>query len=73
MRKEIIGVFAALAFIGLAIWLLVLSPEPSVSVVGAPSLGQAIWGFRPLDVLLQVLLVLAGTFSILTLVRERKR
>ena len=73
MRKEIIGALTALAFIGLAIWLVVLSPQPDVKVAGAPSLGQAIWGVRPLDILLQVLLVLAGTFGILTLVRERKK
>jgi len=69
--REIIGIIAAVAFIVVAVFLFVLLPEPSVSVSGPDSLSQALWEFRSLDVFLQLLIILAGTFGILTLVKER--
>jgi multisubunit Na+/H+ antiporter MnhB subunit len=69
--REIIGVIAAVVFIVFAVFLFVFLPQPSISVTGPDSLSQALWEFRSLDVFLQLLIILAGTFSILTLVKER--
>jgi uncharacterized membrane protein len=69
--REVIGVIAAVVFIVFAIFLFVFLPEPSISVTVADSLSQALWEFRSLDVFLQLLIILAGTFGILTLVKER--
>ncbi len=70
--KDIVGIIAALAFIGFSISLLVPPPQPEISLTVAKSLSQALWEFRSLDVFLQVLIILAGTFCILTLVKERR-
>ena len=69
--KDIIGIIAALAFIVFSIVLFMPPPEPEISLTMAKSLSQALWEFRSLDVFLQLLIILAGTFSILTLVKER--
>jgi multisubunit Na+/H+ antiporter MnhB subunit len=69
--REIIGVIAAVVFIVFAVFLFVFLPQPSINVTGPDSLSQALWEFRSLDVFLQLLIILAGTFSILTLVKER--
>jgi hypothetical protein len=69
--RKVIGIIAAVAFVVFAIFLFVSLPQPSVSVAVADSLSQALWEFRSLDVFLQLLIILAGTFSILTLVKER--
>lgn len=69
--REIIGVIAAVVFIVFAVFLFVFLPQPSISITGPDSLSQALWEFRSLDVFLQLLIILAGTFSILTLVKER--
>ena len=70
--RDIIGIIAALAFIVLAVFLLIPPPQPDISVTVTQSLSSALWEFRTLDVFLQLLIILAGTFSILTLVKERK-
>jgi len=69
--RKVIGIIAAVIFVVFAIFLFVLLPQPSISVNLAGSLSQALWEFRSLDVFLQLLIILAGTFSILTLVKER--
>lgn len=69
--RKVIGIIATVVFIVLAVFLFVFLPQPSVSVAVADSLSQALWEFRSLDVFLQLLIILAGTFSILTLVKER--
>ena len=69
--RKVIGVIATVVFVVFAIFLFVLLPQPSISVSLADSLSQALWEFRSLDVFLQLLIILAGTFSILTLVKER--
>jgi hypothetical protein len=69
--RHVIGIIATVVFVVFAVLLLVPLPEPSVSVTAAKSLSEALWGFRSLDVFLQLLIILAGTFSILTLVKER--
>jgi len=69
--RKVIGIIATVAFIVFAVFLFVLLPQPSISVVVADSLSQALWEFRSLDVFLQLLVILAGTFGILTLVKER--
>jgi len=69
--REIIGIIAALVFIGFSISLFIPPPQPEISLTVAKSLSQALWEFRSLDVFLQLLIILAGTFSILTLVKER--
>lgn len=69
--RKVIGIIGALVFVVFAIFLFVLLPQPSISVSLADSLSQALWEFRSLDVFLQLLIILAGTFSILTLVKER--
>jgi hypothetical protein len=70
--KGILGIIAALVFIGVSILLFVPSPQPEISLTVAESFPQALWEFRPLDVFLQLLIILAGTFGILTLVKERR-
>jgi hypothetical protein len=69
--RKVIGIIAAVVFVVFAIFLFVPLPQPSISVSLADSLSQALWEFRSLDVFLQLLIILAGTFSILTLVKER--
>jgi len=69
--RKVIGIIATVVFVVFAIFLFVLLPQPSISVSLADSLSQALWEFRSLDVFLQLLIILAGTFSILTLVKER--
>jgi len=70
--RDIIGIVAALAFIAFSVFLLIPLPQPEISLTVAKSLSQALWEFRSLDVFLQLLIILAGTFSILTLVKERR-
>jgi len=71
--RDIIGIIAALAFIILSILLFIPFPLPEISLTVVPeSFSQALWEFRSLDVFLQLLIILAGTFGILTLVKERK-
>jgi len=70
--KGIIGIIAALAFIVFSILVFIPHPQPEISLTVAKSLSQALWEFRSLDVFLQLLIILAGTFSILTLVKERR-
>jgi hypothetical protein len=70
--RDIIGIIAALAFIVFSIFLFIPSPQPEISLTVAKSFSQALWEFRSLDVFLQLLIILAGTFSILTLVKERR-
>jgi multisubunit Na+/H+ antiporter MnhB subunit len=69
--RKVIGIIATVAFIVLAICLFVFLPQPSISVTVADSFSQALWEFRSLDVFLQLLVILAGTLGILTLVKER--
>jgi hypothetical protein len=69
--RKVIGIIAAVVFVVFAIFLFVLLPQPSIRLSLADSLSQALWEFRSLDVFLQLLIILAGTFSILTLVKER--
>ena len=69
--REVIGIIATVALVVFAILLFVFPPQPSISVTIADSLSQALWEFRSLDVFLQFLVILAGSFSILTLVKER--
>jgi hypothetical protein len=70
--KDIVGIIAALAFIDFSILLFASSPQPETSLTVARSFTQALWEFRPLDVFLQLLIILAGTFGILTFVKERR-
>ena len=69
--RKVIGIIATVVFVVFAIFLFVRLPQPSISVSLADSLSQALWEFRSLDVFLQLLIILAGTFGILTLVKER--
>ena len=69
--RDIVGIIAALAFIGFSILLFIPAPQPDVSLTVAKSLSQALWEFRSLDVFLQLLIILSGTLGILTLVKER--
>ena len=69
--RDIIGIIGALAFIIFAVFIFIPSPQPEVSLTVAQSFSQALWEFRSLDVFLQLLIILAGTFSILILVKEK--
>ncbi len=71
--REFIGIIGALAFIAFSVSLFVALPQPTITVQVAKSFGQALWEFRALDVFLQLLIILAGTLGILTLVKERNR
>jgi len=71
--REVIGTIATVVLVVFAILLFVPLPQPSVIVTVANSLSQALWEFRSLDVFLQLLVILAGTFGILTLVKEREQ
>lgn len=70
--RDIMGIIVALAFVVFSALLLVPSPQPEISLTVTKSLTQALWELRPLDVFLQLLIILAGTFGILTLVKERR-
>lgn len=70
--RDIVGIIPAVAFIGFSVLLFVPSPQPEISLNVAKSFGQALWEYRPLDVFLQLLIILAGTFGILTFVKERR-
>jgi len=73
VERNIAGVIFALCFIAFLIILFARSPSPTTQVIIAQSLGSALWKFRSLDVFLQLLILLSGTFGILTLVKERIR
>ncbi len=71
MTKSILGVVLGVIFVGFSVLILIHSPQPAVYVLGGPqTFSSALWEFRPLDVFLQLLIILAGTFGILTLVRR---
>ena len=70
--KDIIGITAALAFIAFSIFLFVPSLQPEISLTVTESFSQALWEFRSLDVFLQILIILAGAFSVLILVKEKR-
>ena len=69
--KGITGIIAALVFIGFAVLILVPLPQPDISINVAESFSQALWEFRSMDVLLQLFIILAGAFGIITLVKEK--
>ncbi len=70
--RDVLGIIAAFLFVGLSVRLLVPSPQPEVSLAIAGSFTKALWEYRLLDVFLQLLIILAGTFGILTLIKERR-
>jgi len=71
LTKSILGVVFGVIFVVFSVLILIHSPQPAVYVLGAPqTFSIALWEFRPLDVFLQLLVILAGTFGILTLVRR---
>lgn len=69
--KEFLGLLGALAFIVLASMLFISAPEPSVTAPKIASFAQALWYYRPIDVLLQIFVILSGTLGILMFVKER--
>jgi hypothetical protein len=71
VKREIIGIISALALIGILVLLFVPLPGPAVNLTVAQTFSQALWEFRSLDVFLQVLIILVGTFGILSLVKEK--
>jgi len=71
--REFLGIIGALAFIVFSVSIFVALPQPTVTAHVAKSFGEALWEFRALDVFLQVLIILAGTLGILSLVKERNR
>ncbi len=71
MAKAILGGLLGVIFAGLSVSAFLYSPVPEVYISGgAQSFSNALWEFRPLDVFLQLLVILAGIFGILTLVRR---
>lgn len=70
--RDIMGIIAAVAFIVFSILLFIPAPPPEISLTVDKSFSQALWEFRSLDVFLQMFVILAGTFGILTLVKERR-
>lgn len=74
MTRNILGVVFGVIFVVFAVLILIHSPQPAVYVLGGPqTFSSALWEFRPLDVFLQLLVILAGTFGILTLVRRSQQ
>jgi len=73
VARNILGVIFAIAFVASFILMFVCSPSPDIQITVTQSFGIALWKFRALDVFLQLLIILAGTFSILTLVKERSK
>ena len=70
--KNIIGIILALAFVVISILLFIPTPQPTVGLTTiVDSFSQALWEFRSLDIFLQLLIILSGTFGTLTLVKER--
>ena len=70
MAKTILGIISAVAFVGLFILMFLPTPLPEVQVTVAQSFSSALWDFRCLDVFVQLLILLSGTFAILTLIKR---
>lgn len=69
--RSILGIIFALGItIGLAL-LFVTSPQPDIQLTVTPNFNVALWEFRSLDIFGQLVIILVGTFTILTLVKER--
>ena len=61
----------AAGFIVAFVLFFVTPPAPDISITVTSNFNKAFWEFRSLDILGQVMIILAGTFTILTLVKER--
>jgi hypothetical protein len=71
LAKNILGVVLGVIFAGFSVLAFLHSSPPEVYVSGvAQSFSSALWEFRPLDVFVQLLVILGGIFGILTLVRR---
>jgi len=51
----------------------VTPPGPDILTTPTSNFNKALWEFRSLDILGQMMIILAGTFTILTLVKERTK
>jgi hypothetical protein len=71
LAKNILGLVLGVIFAGFCVLAFLHSSSPEVYVSGgAQSFSSALWEFRPLDVFVQLLVILGGIFGILTLVRR---
>jgi hypothetical protein len=69
MSKNLLGLLASLFFIFFIGVLVIPYCQINLGIVVPGSFGEALWESRSLDVLLQVLIVLAGSLGILVLVK----
>ncbi len=71
MNKAAGLVFSVAIFIGLLfIFLPDVAPMPVTHEAGGP-FRTIMWGYRAIDLLGQMMVILAGTFGVLVLVKER--
>jgi len=70
LARIILGVIFALAFVVFFTLIFIRAPLPEVQVTITQSFSSALWNFRSLDVFLQLLILLSGTFAILTLIKR---
>jgi multisubunit Na+/H+ antiporter MnhB subunit len=68
-----LGIVVAVGFIIAFGMFFVSPPAPDIFISATSSFNKALWEFRSLDILGQMLIILAGTFAILTLVKERTK
>ena len=61
----------AAGFIVAFVLFFVTPPAPDILITVTPRFNEALWQFRSLDILGQVMIIMAGTFTILILVKER--
>lgn len=74
MIKSILGGILGVIFVVLSVLIVIHSPQPDIYIATVPqTFSSALWEFRSLDVFLQLLVILAGTFGILTLVRRAQQ
>jgi len=70
--KNILGLLAGLIFTCFLGFLIIPQLQINVGIAVPASFSEALWQSRSLDVLLQILIVLAGSLGILVLVKEKK-
>ncbi len=72
MYKNILGIIVSLGFVLFVAFLIFPRYQINLGIIVPDSFSYALWESRSLDVLLQTLIILAGSIGILVLVKEKK-
>lgn len=73
MGRNILGIVLAVILTTSFVLMFVQSHSPQTQITITKSFSTALWKFCSLDVFLHLLIILAGTFSVLTLVKHRSK